>query len=379
MRFAELHRSYQAKRLTQEEAAQVLGISDRTFRRQLVRYESGGLEALRDKRLHQVSHRRAPVDEVIALTTDYRDRHEGWNGRHFYSHYQRAGGTRSYSFVKQELQKKGCLVKSKGRGTHRKKRDRRPMAGMMIHQDASTHEWIKGHRWDLVATMDDATSEVYSLFFVAQEGTLSSLQGVQETIEKKGLFCTFYSDRGSHYWLTPEAGGKVDKNNLTQFGQVMKQLDIDMIAAYSPQARGRSERLFRTLQERLPKELALANIDSMAKANAFLKNTYIQQHNKEFAVAAQEPGCAFVPLIGQDLKQLLSCNTERVVGHDNCVRYHNLVLQLPRDQHRMHYVKAKVQVRAHIDGTLSIFYGPRCLAQYQANGLPISTPLAEVA
>jgi hypothetical protein len=246
MRFVETYEQWNAGRLTQAEAGRILGMCERSFRRCLCRYEADGLEGLIDRRLDQVSKRRAPVDEVMALTTQYQTRHSGWNVKHFHGWYKQAGGQRSYTWVKRRLQEAKLVSQVKQQGEHRKRRARRALPGMMIHQDGSTHEWVADQQWDLIVTLDDATSEHYSMFFVEEEGTASSLRGVREVIEARGLFSSFYSDRGSHYWLTPEAGGKVDKDNPTQFGRAMKHLGIDMIAAYSPEARGRSERAFGT-------------------------------------------------------------------------------------------------------------------------------------
>ena len=368
MRFEEALSGWRAGRLTQEEAARLLGVCERSFRRYLNRYEEAGLDGLIDKRLEQVSHRRAPVDEVLSVTELYRKRYAGWNVNHFYAWYRREhGGTRSYSWVKDTLQGQGVVAKAPGRGKHRKRRERVPLIGMMIHQDGSTHEWVPGQKWDLIVTMDDATNEHYSMFFVEQEGTQSSLKGVAEVIEQQGLFSSFYSDRGSHYWTTPEADGKVDKNNLTQFGRAMKQLGIDMIPAYSPEARGRSERMFRTHQERLPRELALAGVTDMASANHYLE-AYKANFNAEFMQPAMEQGSAFVPWIGGSLDDILCEQFERIVGNDNCVRFDNLVLQIPADRHRCHYVKARVRVNRYPDGRLAIFHGPRKLATYDAQG-----------
>jgi transposase len=246
MRFEEAYEGWQARQLTQEEAARLLGVCERTFRRYIDRYEEAGLEGLIDKRLEQVSQRRAPVDEVLAVTERYRRRHLGWNVKHFYAWYRREGGGRSYSWVKNTLRRAGLVTQAVKGGTHRMRRERAPWPGMMLHQDGSTHEWIAGQQWDLIVTMDDATHEHYSMFFVPEEGTASSFQGVREVIVSRGLFSSLYTDRGSHYWHTPEAGGKVDKVNLTQFGRAMKHLGIEMIPAYSPEARGRSERAFAT-------------------------------------------------------------------------------------------------------------------------------------
>lgn len=380
MRFEEAYRGWQEGRLTQEEAGRLLGVCERSFRRYGSRYDDGGLEALLDKRLSQVSHRRAPVDEVLKLTTLYQDRYRGWNVQHFFRKYSyRHEGRRSYTWVKSRLQEAGLAERSKKRGAHRKKRERMPLPGMMVHQDGSTHEWVPDQVWDLIATLDDATSRIYSLFFVDEEGTWSSFQGVREVIEVHGLFSSLYTDRGSHYWLTPEAGGKVDKQNLTQFGRALKQLGIEMIPAYSPEARGRSERMFQTLQERLPKELALAGITDRAAANRFIQERFLPEFNAEFEVNAREQGSAFVPLLGGSLDEILCVQDERVVGRDNCVRYDGRTLQLPKDAHRCHYVKAKVRVHAYSDGTCAVFHGPRKLAIYDSQGQEVKSALKAAA
>jgi len=239
---------------------------------------------------------------------------------------------------------------------------------MMLHQDGSTHEWTPGVQWDLILTMDDATNEHYSLFFVEQEGTLSSFLGIKEVIEKRGLFSSLYTDRGSHYWLTPEAGGKVDKVNLTQFGRAMKLLSMEMIPAYSPEARGRCERMFGTHQGRLPKELALAGIKDMKIANRYVREIYLPAFNAEFMQPAMEEGSAFVAYIGTDLDDILCEQHARTVGKDNCVSFESLKLQIPADRHRLHYVKVTVRVHRYQDGTLAVFHGPRRLAGYSPQG-----------
>lgn len=369
MRFEEAYEGWTENRFTQEDAAKLLGVTDRTFRRYLAKYKEEGLDGLIDHRLGEVSHRRAPVDEVISLTSLYNSRYKGWNIKHFFSFYkQQHSGNRSYTWVKTTLQKAGLATKSSKRGAHRKKRERASMEGMMLHQDGSNHEWVPNERWDLIVTMDDATSEHYSMFFVDEEGTASSFLGIKEVIEKKGLFCSFYTDRGHHYWHTPEAGGRVDKHNLTQVGRAMQQLGIEMIPAYSPEARGRSERAFRTHQERLTKELALHGITTMDKANEYLKNIYMPAFNGEFAIPASVDGSAFVPWINGNIDDILCEQYERTVGKDNCVRFEGLVLQIPKDQYRCHYIKAKVRVHRYVNGHMAIFHGPRKLAKYDAKG-----------
>lgn len=379
MRFEEAYEGWNAGRLTQAEAAQLLGMSERNFRRYLVRFEADGLQGLIDRRLEQLSNRRAPVDEVVALTDLYCKRHRGWNVRHFHAWYRRDGGSRSYSWVKKQLQAAGLVEKGEKKGAHRKKRERMPLPGMMIHQDGSRHEWVPDQKWDLIVTMDDATSEHYDMRFVEEEGTSSSFLGIREVIRSQGLPCTFYSDRGSHYWTTPEAGGKVDKEHPTQFGRALRQLGIEMIPAYSPEARGRSERAFATHQDRLPKELALAGITDMAAANRYLREVYLPAFNAEFAVPAREEGSAFVPWVGGNLDDILCEQIERTVGNDNCVKFEGMSLQIPADRHRCNYVKAKVKVHCYPDGSLAIFHGPRKLADYTPEGKPITTALKQAA
>lgn len=369
MRFEEAYSGWSSKRLRQEEAAQLLGVCERTFRRYIDRFEDEGLQGLIDKRLDQVSHLRAPVDEVLSLEALYRERYDGWTVKHFYERYREEHqGERGYTWVKQRLQAAQLVTKGKRKGAHRRRRERSPLEGMMIHQDGSSHDWVPAQRWDLIVTMDDATSTLYSAFFVAEEGTWSSFRGVGEVLQHHGLFSSFYSDRGSHYWHTPTAGGKVDRTNPTQFGRAMAQLGITMIAAYSPQARGRSERMFRTLQGRLPKELALHGITDMVEANRYLSDRFVPEFNRRFTVKAAAQGTAFVPLLGTNLDEILCLKAERTVGHDNCVSYQSKVLQIPKTQGRCHYVKAKVMVHEYANGQMALFHGPRKLAHYEANG-----------
>jgi transposase len=372
MRFAEAYEGWRGGRLTQEAAAELLGVSDRTFRRFSRRFEEEGHDGLLDRRMGQVSAKLAPVDEVMALSSLYRSRYSDWAVKHFFDFYQAEHrGTRSYTWVKNSLQQQGVVVRAKRRGAHRRKRERRPLPGMMLHQDGSRHEWLAGTVCDLVITMDDATSEIYSALLVAEEGTMSSFLGVQAVVKQKGLFSSLYTDRGSHYWLTPKAGAKVDRQQPTQFHRALKQLGIELIPAYSPQARGRSERSFKTWQERLPRELVLAGITSVAAANKYIQRRFLPAFNRQFSLPAREPGSAFVPFIGDHLQEVLCVQEARVVGNDNCVRYRNLTLQISADEHRCHYVKANVRVHEYPDATLAVFHGPRCLARYSAQGKPL--------
>jgi transposase len=375
MRFEELYERRQRRELTMAEAAEMLGITERTFRRWSDRYEADGAAGLQDQRLGRTSARAVPVDEALRMVMLYETRYTGWTVKHFHEHWQAEhGGTRSYTWTKKTLQAAGQVTRAPRRGAHRKKRPRKPLPGMMLHQDGSTHEWVPGCQWDLIVTMDDATSELYSVFFVEEEGTMSSFRGLREVIETKGLFSSLYTDRGSHYWYTDEAGGKVDKSRLTQVHRALQQLGITLIPAYSPEARGRSERVFRTLQDRLPKELALAGITDMATANQYLVTRFLPAYNRRFAGPAPEAGTAFVPWRGGNLADLLCVQEARVVANDNTVRYQGMSLQIPPDPHRFHYVKVTVRVHEYPDGTLAVFHGPRCLARYRAAGHLLDPP-----
>ena len=376
MRFEELYARQQRRELTMGDAAEMLGVTERTFRRWRGRYDAEGAEGLQDRRLGRASARAVPVDEALRMVTLYETRYTGWTVKHFHEHWRTEhGGTRSYSWTKKTLQAAGHVARALRRGAHRKKRPRKPLPGMMLHQDGSTHEWVPGCQWDLIVTLDDATTEIYSAFFVEEEGTLSSLRGLQEVIETHGLFSSLYTDRGSHYWYTEKAGGKVDKTRLTQVHRALQQLGITLIPAYSPEARGRSERVFRTLQDRLPKERALAGITERAAANQYLATLFLPAYNERFAVPPPEVGTAFVPWIGPSLAEILCVQEERVVAKDNTVRYQGLSLQIPQDPHRFHYVQVTVRVHAYPDGTLAVFHGPRCLARYHAEGVLQEPPV----
>jgi transposase len=371
MKFEEVYDRFQKRTLTTEEASELLGISVSSFYRKRDRYEEDGFEGLKDGRLMKLSPNKAANAEVQRITRLYAEKYRGFNVKHFHEFACREHGLKyGYTWTKTQLENARLITKSKRGGDHRLRRDRRPRTGMMLHQDGSTHEWIPGlgHNVDLIITLDDATSEITSGFIVLQEGTESSFQGIKETIEKYGLFGSLYTDRGSHYWTTPEAGGRVDKQNLTQVGRALKQLGIQHKAAYSPQARGRSERMFGTLQNRLPNELKLKGIRTMDEANQYLRETYIPRHNKQFTVESKEAKSYYIPWVGSDLNEILCHHEERVVQNDNTVSYRTLRLQIPQDDLRYHYVKTTVEVRQYLNGCLGIFFGNRCLGRYDAQG-----------
>jgi hypothetical protein len=366
-RFEEAFEQYKRQRLTGEEAGELLGMSGRHFRRLCIRYEDDGIEGLRDRRIGKVSPRRAPERELERMRELYRERYADFTVKHFHEQLVRRHGYKlCYTVTRLSLQAAGLVAKAKRRGAHRKKRVRRPLPGMLLFQDGSTHRWIAALQrdLDLVVTLEDATGEIYSAILVEQEGTLSSFLGLAETIAEHGLFGAFYTDRGSHYFFTPKGGGKVDKTQPTQVGRALSQLGITHIASYSPQARGRMERVFGTLQKRLPQELRVARIKTVAGANRYLKEQFVPDYNARFAVPAAEPGSAFIAYVGRRLEDVLCIQEDRVVGADNCVTWKRHSLQIPPQQHRRHYVRATVRVHEYPDGRLAIFDGPRCLASF---------------
>ncbi len=369
-RFLEMYDEVQSGSLSCADAAQVLGCSSRHFLRLRERYDDEGDAGLADRRVGRVSHHRAADDEVEKFTRLYRERYMGFNIRHFYEFAKRDHGLHwGYTWTRLVLAQAGLVTPSKRGGPHRLRRPRRPMPGMMIHQDASTHRWFGEDHCDLVVTMDDATSEITSAFFCDQEGTDSSLRGIHETIAQYGLFCSFYTDRGSHYFFTPEAGSKVDKTRPTEVGRALKQLGITHIAAYSPEARGRSERMFGTLQGRLVNELKLMSATDMVAANKYLQETYIPRHNAQFMVRPEVEASAWMPVAGFDVANVLCIQEDRVVASDNTVHYKAMRLQIPPGPLRHHYVKTNVRVHHYPDDTLAIFHGPREIGRYHANGI----------
>ena len=381
MQFEQLYGNWQAKRLSEEEAAELLGISTRTFRRWSRKFEADGADGLADKRLETPSNRAAPVDEVTEMLAVFETKYQDFNIKHFHEKWvDNHAGARSYDWVKCHLHSANLVLPKKERGPYRKKRPRKPIPGMMLHQDGSTHYWVPTEQWDLIVTMDDATSEIYSAFFIDEEGTWSTFQALKEVITKCGLFCLLYADRGSHYWNTRIAGGKVNDETSTQVHRALTHLGIQLIAAYSPEARGRSERTFGTIQGRLPQELALEGITDMATANRYLKEIFIPDFNKRFTVSAQEEGSAFVPWFNTpDIDDILCIQNTRTVNKDNTIKYNKKILQLEKSAAGGCYAKSKVTVREYSDGNLALFYGPRCIGMFNNDSSSVSSETGDHA
>lgn len=361
-----------AKRLSWIEAAEILGYSERHMRRVKARYEREGFHGLYDGRCGKLSPRRISsevVEEILRLySTEYFD----FNVLHFHEKLlEKHGFTMSYTWTKSLLQKSGLVAREAKRLVHRKRRERRAMSGMLLHIDGSEHQWFQDERWyDLIVIMDDATSEIYYAQLVDEESTRSVMAGIKQVIERRGIFCALYSDRASHFHLTPKAGEPVDRQALTQVGRALRFLGIQLIPAYSPQARGRSERSFGTWQGRLPQELRIRNIRDVDEANRFLENEYIPEFNKKFTVASSEKGTAFVKCHHSDLDSVFSIHTERIVGRDNTVKFKNMILQIDKQHFRGSLANCRVIVHEHLDETITIGFGPHNVGRFSAFGVP---------
>src|SRR6202522_1609052 len=362
-----------AKKISWWQAAEIIGITDRQMRRWHWRYKEFGYDGLLDRRLGKPSPKRVPLVVVEQVFSLYREKYFDLNVRHFHEKLGAKHQIRlSYSWVKQALPGAGLVSRERKRGVHRRKRERRPLPGMLLHIDGSRHQWFQDERWyDLIVILDDATSEIYYAQLVEEESTVTVMAGLREVIERKGVFCALYSDRGSHFWLTPKVGGKVDSHRLTQVGRALHELGIQMIPAYSPQARGRSERSFSTWQGRLPQELRLRQLRTLEAANRFLREDYIAEFNRRFQVAPAQRGNAFVPCRSRDLERIFSLQFERSVNRDNTVSFQNLSLQIERVRWRATLAGCQVVVHQHLNGTLSLTHGPHCLGRYDADGRPL--------
>ena len=365
-----------AKRITWYQAAEILGISCRQMQRWKTRFEHEGYEGLFDRRRGIPSPKRVPLATVEMVLDLYQEQYFDFNVRHFHEKLKSEHQIElSYTWVKGALQGAGLVKPRRQRGKHRKRRPRRPLPGMLLHIDASQHRWFCDDRWyDLLVIMDDATSEIYYAQLVEEESTRTVMTALREVIERKGLFCALYSDRASHFFRTPKTGEPVDHHRVTQVGRALRELGIQLIPAYSPQARGRSERGFGTWQGRLPQELRLRQITTVAVANQFLRDCYIQEFNTRFMVKAAERGSAFVPLRRKDLHLVFSLHHERVVARDNTVSFANRIWQIERTKLRATLAGCRVTVHEHLDDTFSITYGPHVVGRYGNQAVEM-TPL----
>jgi transposase len=365
-----------AKKITWWAAAEIIGVTDRTMRRWRGRLEKGGYSGLADRRKGKPSAQRIPLAMVEKVLGLYKETYYDLNIRHFHEKLRDKHNIElSYTWVQKALQGAGLVAKRHKRGPHRRRRPRRPLPGMLLHIDGSKHQWFNDDRWyDLIVILDDATSEIYYAQMVEEESTRTVMAGLREVIETQGLFCALYSDRGSHFFVTVKEGEKVDKHRLTQVGRAMKELGVQMIAAYSPQARGRSERSFGTWQGRLPQELRLAGITTVEGANAFLRGQYIGEFNAQFRVASQEKGTAFRRTSRTDLNWIFTVQTERVVANDNTVAIGSRFWQIDQTRFRSTLAGSTVTIHQHLDDSISIRYGPHVVGRYDSRGRKLAGP-----
>lgn len=360
------------------QAAEICGVSPRQMRRLKKRWEQWGYDGLVDGRSGKPRRKRIPLETIEKLCQLKRERYMDFSVQHFWERATEEHGLKiSYTWAKLTLQAAGLAEKSPGRGKYRRRRERRAMCGMMLHLDASTHEWIAGlPMWDLVVVQDDADSRILYARFVPEESTLSTFEALLHVLSQHGRFCELYTDRASHFCHTPKAAEAPTTEHQGQVSRALKALGVRQILARSPQARGRSERTFETIQGRLPQELREAGITTYEEANVYLERRFVPDFNRRFAVEPADSTSAFIPLVGIDLELLLSVQHERVVQNDSTVRFHALVLQLPQTRQRAHYVRCPVLVHHFPDNTLGISYQGSLLARYSAQGQLISVPSA---
>jgi transposase len=361
-----------AKQLTWVQASEILGISARHMRRLRRKVEQWGMSAVMDQRGGRPRRKRIKAGTIELLCRLKRDVYADFSLRHFYEHITEKHGVKvSYNWLRLMLQEAGVIEKQPARGKYRRQRERRPMVGMLVHLDASTHEWIAGlPRQDLVVALDDADGRILYAGFFPQEGTASTFAALESVVRNYGRFCELYTDRGSHFCHNGPAGAVAEEQH-GQVSRALRALGIHQILARSPQARGRSERAFGTIQGRLPQELRYHRITDYDAANRYLEAHFIADFNRRFTVKPLQPESAFVKLAGIDPELVLSSQHERVVRNDNTITFKNLIVQLPSSRQRIHFVRCPVTVHQFSNGTLGISYQGRLLARYDASGGPL--------
>ena len=360
------------KQLSWVQASEILGISVRHMRRLRRKVEGWGMPAVMDQRGGRPRRKRIKAGTIELLCRLKRDVYADFSLRHFYEHVTEKHGVKvSYNWLRLMLQEAGVVEKEPARGRYRRRRERRPMVGMLMHLDASTHEWIAGlPMQDLVVALDDADGRVLYARFFPQEGTASTFAALESVVGNYGRFCELYTDRGSHF-CSSERPGEVADEQHGQVSQALRALGIHQILARSPQARGRSERAFGTIQGRLPQELRHHGITDYDAANRYLEQHFIADFNRRFTVKPAQPESAFVKLAGVELELVLSSKHQRIVRNDNTITFKNLILQLPATRQRIHFVRCPVTVHQFANGTLGISYQGRLLARYDAAGGPL--------
>ena len=354
------------------DAAEILGISDRQMRRWKRRYETWGYDGLYDRRNKRPSPRRVPLEKAEKVLRLYREKYFDFNMSHFYDKLTKKHNIHlSYNWVRLALEGAGLVEKRNRRDPHRKRRPRKPLAGMMLHMDGSPHDWFgNGTEYDIVTISDDANNEVYDIALVDEEDGHTCMEMIRNVVEKKGIFCSLYSDRASHFFFTKKAGEEVSKDNLTQIGRALAEIGTQHIPSYSPQARGRSERLNRTYQGRIPQELRLRGIKTKEDANKYLKQEYLKEHNRRFAKKPENTGSAFIPVPKtMDIDKIFCFKHDRTVNNDNTISFNNRILQIGPSELRVSFAKCRVMVYEHLDGSVTVGYGPHMVGYYPPKDL----------
>jgi len=354
------------------QAAEILGISDRQMRRWKRRYEKRGYDGLYDRRRKIPSPKRIPLEKAEKVLRLYREKYFDFNISHFYDKLRKEHNMHlSYNWIRLALEGAGLVKRRSRRDKHRRRRPRKPLIGMMLHMDGSPHDWFgDGSEYDIVTISDDANNELYDIALVNEEDSHTCMNMLKNLVEKKGIFCSLYTDRASHFFLTKKAGEEVSKDSLTQIGRALQELGIQHIPSYSPQARGRSERLNGTLQGRIPQELRLRGIRGLKEANRYLKAEYLKEHNKRFARKPDQTGSAFIKVPKNvKLEKIFCFRHERTVNNDNTISFNNRVLQIGQSELRVSFAKCRVTVYEHLDGSITVGYGPHALGYYPPRGL----------
>ena len=354
------------------QAAEILGISDRQMRRWKRRYETHGYDGLYDRRRKIPSSRKVPLETAEKVLRLYREKYFDFNMSHFHDKLKKEHSIHlSYNWVRLALEGAGLIEKRQRHDTHRKRRPRKPLIGMMLHMDGSPHDWFgNGTEYDIVTISDDANNELYDIEMVDEEDSLICMSMLKNVVEKKGVFCSLYTDRASHFFLTKKAGEEVSKESLTQIGRALQEIGIQHIPSYSPQARGRCERLNETLQGRIPQEFRIRGIKTKQEANRYLKTEYIKEHNKRFSIKSEQQGTAFTAVPKTiDLDKVFCFKHERTVNNDNTISFNNRLFQIGQSELRVSFAKCRVTVYEHIDGSITVGYGPHMLGYYTPKGL----------
>lgn len=382
MKVSEVIKKAMSKEIRWLDAARIIGVSDRQMRRWKARYEADGVEALRDYREGKVPKNRIAETTMARVLELYGGEYAGFNVQHFWEQLGERGIDVSYSWTKALLHDAGLVRRGSKRKAYRRRREREPMAGMMLHLDASKHRWFEsedGAMQDLIAFVDDATGKVLFPLFVPEESTRSVLGVLREVVEEHGTFGRLYTDRASHFVYTPKAGEGPDRSKKTQVERILDDLGIELVCGFSPQARGRSERMWRTLQGRLPQELKRLGIRTYEAGNAYLRGRFLGRFNKRFEVVATVEGTAFVPIAGADLDRIIALRFERTVGNDHTIRFNNRILQLDKPKGLCPLQKRHVQLRVTLDARINVYLGTRLLQSFVAQDIDLDDPALEAA